>query len=87
MAYVEPQSFSATGGFEFRLPADLAGSIGSAADVAAEFPDGRPLPEWLTFDPTLALFAAEAAPTDGLPLEVVLRFEGAELRIEITPGG
>jgi hypothetical protein len=60
--------------FRFRLPTQVLAGLNSTNQVVkVTLMNGKPLPKWLTFQPSSGLFVANGMPMHGLPLEVVVR--------------
>jgi hypothetical protein len=74
-----------SGAFEAALPlqASLALRAQHAAVVAAR-PEGRPLPDWLQWDPQSLVLMAKAMPAGALPSTVLLQAGDERVEIEIT---
>ncbi|WP_458232670.1 beta strand repeat-containing protein, partial [Roseateles sp. P5_E8] len=74
-------------GFAFTLPMSLRGLIQQVAGVVrVTRPDGRPMPDWLRYDPVAMRFTAASVPADGLPLRLTIHpgnHQTAELLIDV----
>ncbi len=84
LAVTIPQDMLTGGtGFSIQLPDDLAQRVAGAESLS----DGRPLPDWLKFDPERGALEAENPPEASLPAEVAIGSGANAIRIVITPKG
>ena len=84
VAVTVPKAMATTGtGFSFDLPAQVRATLGTGA-VQVTLADGRPLPDWIRFNPATQRFEASAVPDGGLPLRVLIRAGAKEVMVVIS---
>jgi hypothetical protein len=84
VAVTVPKAMATTGtGFSFDLPAQVRATLGTGA-VQVTLADGRPLPDWIRFNPATQRFEASAVPDGGLPLRILIRAGDKEVMVVIS---
>lgn len=70
---VPDQVFESTGAVEIRVPGDTFANLSSDADIQilATQANGKPLPDWIKFDPAAGKFIVQPPP--GVSGELVIR--------------
>ncbi len=71
-------------GFSFALPAELANSVARNGTPRVGLAGGRPLPEWLVFDPARGVFEVDGMPPGALPIVIVIAVDEGEIEIEVS---
>jgi hypothetical protein len=84
VAVTVPKAMATAGtGFSFDLPAQIRAALGTGA-IRVTLADGRPLPDWIRFNPATQRFEASAVPDGGLPLRVLIRAGDKEVMVVIS---
>jgi hypothetical protein len=79
-----PHELVAAGrGFRFELPSQVM-TTDDGAGATATLVNGDPLPSWLRFDAPSRSLSAAAVASSELPVEVVIRVNGREIRVRIV---
>jgi hypothetical protein len=72
-------------GFSFRLPNSLVDlAIATRSQPEATLINGDPLPPWLRFVPESHMFVAKDVPSDGLPIQVIVRIGSTRTVLLVT---
>jgi hypothetical protein len=64
--------------FSFTLEASAVSNAPAANEVRVMQMDGKPLPDWIRYEPTTRTFTANAVPAGAFPLQIRLGVGGAE---------
>ncbi len=69
---LSPRTANEDGAFDFTVPANVFGSLGSGVSLSARLADGKPLPSWLSFDSATQKFSGTPTNSDVGGLSVVV---------------
>ena len=70
--------------FSFSLEAHVPAATSSNVDVRVTQVDGKPLPEWLRYEPTTKTFIATSVPPGAFPLQLKVGIGGVETLMVIN---